>query len=81
MGYEFMGKYELMSNEELEALAKERYKSSGRFKTSAIRAQEELYNRRSWEVNEKTTFDDGFIERRIEERDYDGYDEYEEAGW
>ena len=45
-------KYGSMSDDELRELAKEKFRASGRFTKSAIRAQEELYNRHHWCVSD-----------------------------
>lgn len=66
-----MNRYERMSDDELTVLAKERVKATGAYKQTAIRAQRELYNRHHWTLNE-ASYDDGVIERRTEDIDYNG---------
>lgn len=66
-----LSRYEKMSDEELQELAKEKVKNTGSFKRSAIRAQQELYDRHHW-AGKENTYDDGITERGLEDIDYNG---------
>ena len=65
-------RYKTMSDDELREVAKQRNKKTGSFKSTAIHAQYELYRRHQW-VHENIKTDDGYLERSIEDRDYNGY--------
>ena len=65
-------RYELMSEDELKELAKERNKRTGCFKKTALSAQTELYRRTHWEVADPFVADEEVVDRAIEDIQYNG---------
>lgn len=66
-----MSRYQQMSEAELKELANERNKRTGCFKQTALNAQRELYKRFHY-PERHVSLDDGYIDRRREEFDYNG---------
>lgn len=67
-----VNRYEKMSDEELRELAKGRNKRTGCFKNTAISAQRELWKRHHWGASECGSVDNGYIDRPIEDVQYNG---------
>lgn len=65
-------RYKAMSDEELRELSKQKVKSTGCFKRTALAAQKELWERHHWNTDNSATIDDGFIDRDIDDIQYNG---------
>ena len=63
-------RYELMSDEELRELTKQKVKSTGIYKETAIEAQHELWKRKHWKTNDRIMND--VTDRDIVDIQYNG---------
>lgn len=64
-------RYDKMTDEELKEEAKRRRKKDGSYTKTAISAQQELWKRTHWTSN-RASYDNGYIDRGIEDIQYNG---------